>query len=375
MWQYLILYLLVIGLTYYVENYIKKDDKKTFYILSGIIILIISLFAGLRGTTVGTDVVTYAKPLLDTANYKETFVDFFNAKYMHSRYEITNVSGNEFGYLAIVFIISKLSGSLSVLLFFTQLLTVVPVYLALCHYRDKCDMWFGMAAYLLLFYNASFNMMRQYIAMAFLLFGITYLTSHKYIKYFVMVLVAMLFHTTAIIGVLFFLIYLFCNSKKIKYQVPIIAGASIVALIVYAPLLKFLLSEGLFPSKYAYFVNGSLGFSISAFIWMIPFLIFELIVYKKANTKVPEYKFLVSTCVMATVFKQLQTVATFASRISDYFFFFVIIGLPICLKYEIPKVDKRVQVGVAATMLVVYWGLYYVYFGRNATIPYVTIWG
>lgn len=125
-------------------------------------VLIPSLIAGLRGDNVGRDVLTYVVPNMDDAVVCSSMEEVCEA-----------VEGAwEWAYVGLLYGLSRFFTDAGPLLFSFQLLTVGPIALAAFLMRRRLNPALAMAVYFFCYYNWSFNMMRQFVAVAFVLLGL-----------------------------------------------------------------------------------------------------------------------------------------------------------------------------------------------------------
>lgn len=136
-------------------------------------ILVLAILGGLRDKTIGTDVLYYVKGNYDLAVRSASFTKYY-----------TSVYAKEPLYLLCVYIVAKIFENFQILLFILQLITVGCVYCALWRMRDSVSPWFALLVYCALYYNDSFNMVRQHMAMAIVLLGSTFIVEEKYKRVF-----------------------------------------------------------------------------------------------------------------------------------------------------------------------------------------------
>mgnify|MGYP001021134194 CR=1 FL=1 len=203
--------LLLIGLA---QRYKTKDIR--FQVLSFFALLIPCFIAGLRDLTIGTDVNVYASPMFDIAKSSSSLKSFLNTTWYMVYVKISDI---EMGYDVLVFVTAKVFGSVQSLLFLTEMLVVVPVYVALVKMRKQLPIWVGMLTFYLMYFNLSLNIMRQSIAMAFLLLAFSYLFNESRKGFVVSFIIAVCFHTSAFLGIIVFAIYLYVvKDRKMSFQ-------------------------------------------------------------------------------------------------------------------------------------------------------------
>ena len=103
-----------------------------------------------------------------------------------------------------MYVIAKIIGNLQWVLFFIHILIVVPIYLGLRKFKDlDGKLWLCMLVFYFMFYNVSLNIVRQYIAIAILFYGISSLLNDKRgeTKFWISLIVALLFHNSSLLGI------------------------------------------------------------------------------------------------------------------------------------------------------------------------------
>ena len=242
---YLTVFTLTCFFTYKAEKkfdlYIKTEKriaKRLAIFYSFIALLIPSLLAGMRADTVGKDVLEYAIRTFDLAN-TSTFAETF---------ELTT---EPVGYALLAYISSIFSDDAGALLFTSQVMVIVPVYLIAYKYRSVTPMWQTMLAYMFLFYNNSFNVMKQSVSAVFIMLFYVYMTEKKYRKMVACFIVAFSFHFSAVFGLIFIFVAQFLNGKKNK-ETKIAFVVTVLLLIVnLRSISRLLLALSLLPEKYA----------------------------------------------------------------------------------------------------------------------------
>lgn len=120
-------------------------------------------------------------------------------------------------------------------------------------------------------YFYSFMAIRQFIAMAIIVYGIKYIINNQFLKYLLIIIIATSFHSTAII-MLF--LYFFSNPKiGIKIQMLVIL-CFVLVLVNFEIFFSFLIESGILKNTTSYeilFTNNRYGISLIRFIfWCVP---------------------------------------------------------------------------------------------------------
>lgn len=229
------------------DKALQKKRRKEFFASSAIALLIPCLLAGVRAETVGTDIGVYAKPLFDSL--------------CSSGFAGIGTQGVslEYGYEFMAATVATLTQSFPVFLSVSQLAVILPIYMVACKRSRETPIWFTMAIYLLVFYCASFNLMRQCISGALALLAFQYFEEKSYIKSILCIAIGMLFHNSILIGVA---IYACAYSIKLIRQNSIqrlmIVLIVLVVVVVYSQwynILSMLIEIGILPEKYSTYLS------------------------------------------------------------------------------------------------------------------------
>ena len=173
------------------EKEVNRRQDKYFLIVSW---LLLSFIEGFRGLSVGTD----------TLGYATTYESLDSA---YGSYEILSRLLVDF-----VRLFSK-----SATVYFVVCALLVNGLILMAIYRMSSDKKYSLFLFIsLLFYFTSFNALRQAIAYAFMLNAFYYVRENKIIKFAIFFLIAVGFHSSALIGIVYLLIPLISWNKKRK---------------------------------------------------------------------------------------------------------------------------------------------------------------
>lgn len=284
---YIITFLIVIFTTYKAEKLYKKRYKMRGTIYIFISILSMSILAAVRNNDIGKDIETYVIP---TFNWALRF-DFK---------EFMAIGNLENGYKLFVFIIANIFKDYHWILFFTQFIISVLIYIFAYKEKNKMSMWLVMIVFLLIMYNDTLTMMRQSIAVLLIILSYSSLKEKKYIKTIILYVSAILFHNTAIISILGYIFIIINYSSKIekkskRYISGIMLAICMVCLIFHQKILYiFTFNINILPIRfYAYFnteyYTDNLIISKSTLlfksVWILVASIYNRIVRKEQTPK------------------------------------------------------------------------------------------
>lgn len=358
----------------------EKIEKGRQFVLTWVAILIPCLLAGLRDVTIGTDVGGYLKLLADAAFNARNFADYIDTNW-YVNGSLNGTSGYEIGFVAVVYIVIKIFKSRLAVQFAIQLLTILPIYTAIK--KMGYPKWLGMLVYYLFLFHSSLNVMRQLMAMAFVLLAWTEIASNESKKInrkcVIWTVAAISFHTSALISVLIYWLYWMVTAddsvavigrkkydmKSMKIFFISLIGAVFVAFGV-GTLVALLSALNL--DKYVGYINGEIQFMPNQLIARFPMLVILAINWRTLFEKDKAGRFYVLMAALDLILSQFTSASTYGGRISMYFSQFQI--LSVGAVYRTCKNRNLMLIGMIS-YFIFYWWFYFVYKGSDQTIPYV----
>lgn len=358
---YLVIFFISAFFAYMYEKVKNKYIKKVYAALA---ILLPCLLAAFRKTGIGTDTLYYISDVF----YKSLSYD--------NLFKFIQVTNVEAAYLLINFIVSRITQNIQILYFVLQFIIQFFIFKSCDRMKKHVPVYFSYLTFLLLYYNRSLNMCRQTIALSIILYSYQYLKDKSYLKGGILLLIATLFHKSAIFGIFIYAFTFIFNNYNYKRNTLLkifIYFLMIILVISYNNILIFLIRNGIINSRYIYYLANYKG-NIILIDYMLKLAIIILLTFlykylaKDANNK-NLYYFLI---IEFTLY-HLGFVANYAQRISYYFGYFNIFMIP-----QIPKCFQGNKVkffvkAIIILVLIIYWYLYYGYLGADATMPYISI--
>jgi hypothetical protein len=286
---------------------LKENQKK---IMRIILFVIMVIQVGLRWET-GTDWPPYLSNFNATAELTDALVSI--------------TIGFEPGYAFFVLFVRKITDSYSVFLFLHALIYYFFIFKA---FKILTPYYFVTFMF---FYATNLGVMgsnRQLIALAICLFALKYIITEKNaIKFFSLVLLAFLFHTTALI----FTVFYFFNKDIKKFWIitilfiSFIIGKSSLPFSIFSMLGNLL--GGVSANKADFYTEGAKEFleqnplGFFGLLKRVLFLIFFSINYNFLSEKLPYYKYLFNGYYFGLIFYFLfsSTLLILVNRGSLYF--------------------------------------------------------
>lgn len=197
-----VFYLIIIFISYLLAYAAQRTKKKIFLVL---LIVILTIVAGFRGSTVGIDTHSYYADIQARFPYSWHF--------------------REEGFRLVSNSIMDFTNNPQIVFVFCAFVTNLLIILRLWDFREDTRFSFVILLYLLLFYSDSMNIMRQYVAVALMFYGTRYLKKKKLLAFIPFLVIAFFFHRSSLLGVGYIAINLWVSfSKKQKklFAIPMI---------------------------------------------------------------------------------------------------------------------------------------------------------
>lgn len=169
----------------------KRESKFCVFIL----IMIVSLVAGLRDYSVGTD----------TKYYHTIFNNYYNGGGVYFR---------EVVFMYFSKVLMRFTGNDRIVFLFFSFLTNSLIIGRLWKWRDKGSFALMVFLYLNIFFPESLNIMRQFVACAIIFWAFDYVIEKKYKKFILCVMIATCFHISSLVAFSFYPIHYWLTNKN-----------------------------------------------------------------------------------------------------------------------------------------------------------------
>ena len=317
----------------------KKDKLGNLKFNSRLYVLLccleLILLAGLRGYTVGADTAVY----LDAIDYYGSlpFIDrLFASLVFPFDFEV--------GYFFLTKLCTFLFIGKSGFLFIVAILTYVPVFAAI--YKHSSVPYISIVSYFAFgMFSYSLGVFRQMIAISILLCGWKYIVERRFFKYLLVVLLAMLFHSTAVIALCLYVLYGIKWRRVILLLIPcelvlLFCGRYVVALAVK-----------LLP-QYAHYIGGKFdqqGGSYLMLLLLNVVLFIAVIMSKRGRFK---DDVVVCALILAVLLQAVGYSMALFGRVVPYFSIYLLFAIP-DIVYGMGK-NWRKPAGVVAVAVLLF---------------------
>lgn len=308
------------------EKYIDGKRKYNWLFLSVALISLI-LVSGLR-YKVGTDF----------AQYSEIYSVFGN--------QPINWGGQEVGFDALNKILYKINTNPQ----FFFLITSIFINLGIVIFITKYSINLSMSMYFYITnytYYATMNGVRQYIAAIILALGFKYILNKDFKKYFIIILLASLFHASVFIMIpIYFLAITDIKSIWNKLFIAVIA----FAFVFYQPFVNIMF-KFLENSSYAHYqselVNLDDGANILRLVvWALPIVLMALRKNKAEEMFGERASIIFNVCFYGMCFMALAYRHKYFARLTMYFDIYYLLLFPMIIKLFNKKENRVIAYGM-----------------------------
>jgi len=285
--------------------------------------------------------------------------------YENMYYEITSISTIkeglhifsyvEPGWVLFNYIVKYAFNNVQYIFTISSLFTIGLSYLFIFKNRKNINIGITVFIFICLFYNQSFNVVRQSLAMSISIFSYIYMKERKCFKFFLTVGIAFCFHYSAILLLLIYPIFRSIETlPKIKKYIYI---TIVVCLFSYNSILNLVIKiTGL--TKYSIYYTDGIKISFHDILFkalIVIFIIINLNRLKKQNNYI--YK-LSNVYFIGVLLSLTSFFAPYIGRISYYFDMTLLLIIPNIIK----TYSQKNGVIVYYLSLIFFYGYYFYYF-------------
>jgi len=353
-----LLYASVMAMSVLLGYYASETNKK-FYIV--FIILLLSVLSGLRGESVG----------LDTVSYNQMF-DLLKKGESLQYYVIEDT----FRFIAQILL--KIFHHNNWLFFLFALLSHGLIVFRFWDFRENSSFGIQIFCYYCGFYFFSLNVMRQFCAVAFVFFGTRFLPKGGYFKFLLFLLVGVLFHKSALLG----LGYVFCDFflwKHLKDNRKLFLCCSALVCVIGAFLALPILEE--YITRYWSTMHIDIGLMLFA---KLGFFVITVILlnkkqrhlYKENASSIDNYQLsaLQIYYLIGILLTSLGYIFLYAERVGLYFFIFESVYMGMLVKNLNQKIFKIKIFDLGVILLASYTFLEALWGNGQGQMPYRFFW-
>ena len=357
MFFYIIVFLISIILSYFS---VKIKDKRISMIFKILTILFMTCIAGFR-YGIGTD-------------YNKVYEPYFNE--LSNGLDVARMRKFEIGYVLLNKFVIMLGGSFTWVCIITAFITNYFIYKGLENFKEKCSLPFGILLYMLLYYQKSFNLVRQMISVAIIFYAIKYLLSGDKKKFIIWVLIASLFQRTVLVMIIIPFVQKLYENRKYRFIQIISFVLLTVGILNFSKIGVFVDSMNMEYYSYYFKENESTGITINYFIRILPVIALSVFLFKEIlNNK--KILLMYNLFLFGAILLLLGYVtSTYGERIAIYFLVYQIVLIPIFIRSILSqkaKFYKYPLILIVIGLNIFLWYNDFIFKGREETVPYVSI--
>lgn len=333
--MFLILLVLIVILACIFSNEKYSNGKKYFIIGSAILLI---LYASLRGININSDVKGYLSQYAKFSKY--SFNEILEIFKSDIKYPLFYLLG---------WFVSRVFPSGQVWLAFLSVLYIIA-FMFLIYKESKMPLISVVVFLSLGYFTFSLTGLRQALAMTLIVPAYYFAKNSKIIKFILVVLLAYLFHNSALI---FLLIYPMRNLKLGWFHALFI-GICLAFSFIFKSEFKALIGVVFEDSYYGGYSESNKTLNFSGIIIQLAIFVFNLFYYKNVTNKSKRVMILYNCAFLGLSFQLLSIVIAEMFRISMYFSIFNIVLIPLSIMAEPDQKWCKVEMILITVVLLAY---------------------
>ncbi len=218
---FLILLLLILGVLLY--DFGNSKRQNAYY---KIILIIFILLSGIA-YKVGADIPNYMK-------------EFDTSKWSDLR-NISILGNRQFLWIFLQNICKSIIDSFS---FFKIIISVIFYSILFKFFKNYSEHFFTVILifFVVMSFDINFNILRQSLAIAFFIYSVKFIEKNHYLKSYILIFVAILFHNTAVVLILLPILNAF-DLRRHSTIIPFLSAAIILLCLIFVPEIVQLISQ------------------------------------------------------------------------------------------------------------------------------------
>lgn len=255
-------------------------------------LLLLAIFMGMRGVGVGTDTLLYSNIYNSYRNCSFAFA-ISQTKYL--------------GWSLYVYILNLFGLDYRLYLFVTSLIMMILCYKTIVFYSNGNQSFLTLLMFMLMYtYCYMFNTFRYYFAIMIVVYSTTMLLDKKFIKFFILVLLATSIHATCVVSLLFLPVWLIVKkpNREFLYVLSVVIFVFLALFInpLFSVFVKVFAGYDIYYSGSQVDLSStSNGRTLILRLVEIIILVYFLIMCNKTLKKNAKYRFLIFIFAIANI--------------------------------------------------------------------------
>lgn len=312
-----------------------KSGKKYFIIACGIILF---LYAALRGHRMQIDIPRYVMYYENYSKYSfEKILTLYDSNLKDPTYYVT-------GWL-----FSRIFTDPQWWLAFIGAIYVGAAMFLI--YKESENPLLSLLAFIALgYFEFSLSGLRQAIAMALTMVSYFFVKEKKFIPFIILVIIATLFHRSAII---FLIIYPIAHTK-LGINHIVVFLVFLVVFFGFQGTVRSLIANVFEDTQFEYYAGSEKSLTVSGFIIQAAIFLFSLMYYPLVKKKYEKADVLYNLSFLGLAFQLFSSMIAEFFRVSMYFSIFNIILIPMAISVEKNSTLKWVETIAIGGIFLVY---------------------
>ena len=207
--------------------------------------------------------------------------------------------------------------------------------------------------------------------------GIPYIEKRKFIKYFLLILFASLFHSSAWIALALYFINVLLNNKNEQIYSFLIVAVGLLVVLAFPTVIEILNNMKILPERYyaylSWYVREEAGFNLIETVFRLFWIILYLLFYKKITKQNDLYKMFGMACILDVILFQLKNTIQYTDRLAFYFGYMQILMYPVIIKSINNKKSQQLVINfISIIMLIGFWYYKFVILRSCEVYPYTS---
>lgn len=353
------------------EHYSKQRNRKLAGLFFALAVLTVSILAGVRDLSIGTDIWTYGEYSFMAARESTNIVQYFRAQSMLDPV-----------YNLLTYLVSRFADNSHWLYFFIGLFIYSFTMMGILNYKDKISVTVAWLCFLFLYYGDTLNTMRQFMGIAVAFWGMKYAMEGRYKKYLLITFFAVLCHDTAIISIPIAAVFIILKKSDKLLIKALIVLAALVCCVFYSYLTGLLVRFGLIDAKYTRYISSGFSLDLNPLILRLPFFLCILFFYKsfccreraggiRKLSDPYEGDFLVIMLILEMLISQMRSIMPTLYRVSFMFGMYRMVAYS-RVASAVKKDNRIIITTVLLVYLIVVWVYQNVIQGNNEIYPFTS---
>lgn len=242
------------------------------------------------------------------------------------------------------------------------------LYMILSKYKKHINVPMAIFIYCMVCYSFACNGIRQSLAAVLVLYAYTYMVERKFWKFLFCLIVASLFHTSAILCVVFYL-FVYIKPHAQKLVKILLVGGGMFVLLLQRQIVAVLGTLSLY-SAYSTWTGSGFVSGVSFMLYVVPTLALIEIYKGELIKQNPRYETYITLLYVQIPFQCLGVFNSVMERMAVYCSIVEVIVIPLIYRAITNRKNKASAMLIITGWFIVYFVIMNIVLGGNDVFPY-----